>query len=54
MRIYAGLFLSIVLILWASYRLFVKKDLKKHLVPLSAYSSFVVIWAIIYACMIYS
>ncbi len=53
MRIYGGVILFAAYLIWVFYRLFIKKDLKQNLQALGVYSSFIIVWAIIYALMIF-
>ncbi|MBA3679721.1 MAG: hypothetical protein H0W73_00815 [Bacteroidetes bacterium] len=53
MRIYGGIIILFAFICWVFYRLFIKKDLRQNLQALGVYSSFVLVWAIIYAFIIY-
>lgn len=53
MRIYAGLILFAAYFLWILYRAIIKKDLRQHREALTVYSGFIMVWAVIYACMIF-
>lgn len=53
MRIYGGLILFAVYLIWVLYRLLVKRDLRQNKEAVSVYFAFIVVWAVIYGCIIY-
>lgn len=54
MRIYGGVLLAIAFLLWLTYRLVIKKDLKQHMPAFYTYFTFIAVWGLIYLiCYIY-
>lgn len=49
MRLFAGIFVIILFICWVIYRLFIKRDLKKHMNDFYLFLFFIFIWVLIYA-----
>ena len=54
MRIFAGIFIIAVYLLWLAYHGLVKKDLKQNLNALYAYSAFAAIWSVIFLAIYFS
>lgn len=51
MRIYGGVFIGLIFLMWLVYHLLIKRDLKQNMTALYVYSSFIAVWGIIYFLM---